>query len=153
MVDIEGRKFDDVSENSRAERIGNDGLRVHPVFEDNIDNGGWSEKLTGFWVAKYQAGIEVSNDNGQTWEDMPQLTKTGENAGNKFISQVYILEKVKAPDSRMFRFTSKKGTYLWNYATAGTIYKNGYYYDRAKESHLLKNTEWGAITLYKIEAQ
>ena len=29
-------------------------LRTHPAFETDLSQGGWSNKLEGIWVAKYE---------------------------------------------------------------------------------------------------
>ncbi|MDD3048394.1 MAG: hypothetical protein PHQ89_00165 [Bacilli bacterium] len=31
---------------------------IHPSFTNNVSNGGWDEEIPGFWVSKYEAGID-----------------------------------------------------------------------------------------------
>ena len=40
---------------------------------------------------------------------------------------------------------SKPGVSSWRGITTGNCYTNGMNYDRSKESHLMKNSEWGAV--------
>ncbi|MCI8392523.1 MAG: hypothetical protein HFJ23_01280, partial [Clostridia bacterium] len=37
------------------------GYTLHPAFSTDIENGGWSSDIAGFWIAKYPAGWQ----NGQ----------------------------------------------------------------------------------------
>ena len=76
---------------------------VHPAFGTNLDLGGWSEKLDGIWVAKYEMSAE------------------GEN------------------------IVSKSGVECLRNISIGEMYTRSYNYDRTNESHLMKNSEWGAV--------
>ena len=41
-----------------------DGYIIHPAFKDgrgNYDNGEWRAELTGFWIAKFEAGFQQGN--------------------------------------------------------------------------------------------
>lgn len=40
-----------------------DGYTLHAAFGTDIDNGGWSTELPGFWVAKYAAGYQSRRRN------------------------------------------------------------------------------------------
>src|SRR5574344_231895 len=42
------------------------GYTLHPAFGTDIDNGGWSSDLSGFWVAKYPAGYQNSTVGEET---------------------------------------------------------------------------------------
>ena len=85
---------------------------VHPVFQTNLDNGGWSTALEGFWVAKY----EMSRTNAS-------INAEGD-ATN---------------------FQSKPNLHSAANMTIGTMYDNSLVYDSTKYSHLMKNSEWGAV--------
>ena len=43
-----------------------DGYTLHPAFGTDINNGGWSEELPGFWVAKYAAGYQNATEGDKT---------------------------------------------------------------------------------------
>lgn len=48
-------------------------LRTHPVFDGNVDNGGWDSKLQGIWVMKYEATYKSN-----TLKSIPNVgSKTG----------------------------------------------------------------------------
>ena len=118
---------------------------IHPAFEDGssdsakaqghsdfveYNNGEWDSELAGFWVAKYEMSREDSSDSGITWSN---TTTTGnvltKNAGN----------------SSYIRMVSKPGVSSWRSVSVGNIYTNCLAYDIATNSHLTKNSEWGAV--------
>ena len=51
---IEGRTKRRVSVQT-AISVNDKYFKTHPAFEKNVDYGGWSSKLEGMWVAKYEA--------------------------------------------------------------------------------------------------
>ena len=103
---------------------------VHPSFETNVDLGGWDSDLSGMWVAKYEMSIEGSRDMGTTWEEWWQPGNVAtKNAGS----------------SSYIRTVSKPGVESWRGINIANSYNNSFAYDREKESHLIKNSEWGAI--------
>ena len=98
----------------------NDGTTDLPDY----DRGGWSENLAGIWMAKYEMSME--NGSGQN------VSTTYSSIGNKPISST-----VKA--------VSKPGVSSWRYINIANMYTNSYNYNRDLESHLMKNSEWGAV--------
>ena len=112
---------------------------VHPAFETNLNNGGWSTDLSGIWVSKYEMSQEKSTDSGTTWNT---VNTSSNSIGN-------ILTK-NAGNSNYIRAVSKPSTSAttvssWRNISVGNCYTNAYGYDRDKESHLMKNSEWGAV--------
>ena len=103
LVDEEGKTPNDMQEPVTSIAVGEKKLRTHPAFETDLSQGGWSNKLEGIWVAKY----EVSQ-SGETIKSVAGVSS----------------------------YTNK---------TIGDMYDLGYAYDREKESHLMKNSEWGAV--------
>ena len=101
-----------------------DGYIVHPVFTNNINQGGWHAELDGFWIAKYQASMENSSGSG--------VTTTNTTIGNVALSN-------------NVRMSSKPNRTAWRYINIANAYENSYNYDRKRESHLIKNSEWGAV--------
>ena len=101
---------------------------VHPAFETVADLGGGftktdGSKIKGIWVAKYEMSME--NGSGQ------HVDTTSSN-GNFALSST-----VKA--------VSKPGVSSWRNINIGKCYTNSYNYNREMESHLMKNSEWGAV--------
>ena len=100
---------------------------IHPSFRDdssnNFSNGGWDSELPGFWVAKYEMSMEDGNGNH---------VETTSSSGNVALSDTV-------------KMVSKPGVTSWRYINIANSYTNSYNYDRTKESHLMKNSEWGAV--------
>jgi len=107
-----------------------DGYIIHPAFTNDSGNGyangGWDSEIPGFWVAKY----EMSMENGSG-------THVATSSGT--IGNVALSTSVKA--------VSKPGVSSWRNINIANCYQNAYNYDtsREKESHLMKNSEWGAV--------
>ena len=102
---------------------------IHPAFRNDSSNdyanGGWDSEISGFWIAKYEMSMEDESGN--------HLETTKEN-GN-----VLLNDKIK--------MVSKPKVSSWRWINLGNIYTNSYNYDRKKESHLMKNSEWGAVAV------
>lgn len=113
--------------NVGLEEVGNHYM-VHPAFMKDtatgFRNGGWDGELSGIWVAKYEMSMENRGNNSDT--------KT-EATGN-----IKISDTIKA--------VSKPGAISWRNISIGTSYYNAFNYNRDAESHLMKSSEWGAIT-------
>ena len=99
------------------------GYTIHPAFTANVNNGGWTSELDGIWVAKYEMSMETSGI-ATIIEDT--------DSGNVAISDT-------------IKMVSKPNVSSWKYINIANSYTNSYNYDRAKESHLMKNSEWGAV--------
>ena len=124
MVYADGlHSITNISDKSTAIAVNEKKFRTHPAFEDNVTNGGWDSKLTGIWVAKYEMSMET---NGTA------TTTSSSTVGNVLTSST-----VKA--------VSKPGVTSWRYIYVGNMYTNSYNYNRNLESHLMKNSEWGAV--------
>lgn len=100
---------------------------IHPAF--NYENeDGMITQLAGIWVAKYEMSMETFGE----------IAETSSTNGNLSISTA-----VKA--------VSKPGGLTWRYIGIGTMFNNGLNYDTNNlnndklDSHLMKNTEWGAV--------
>ncbi len=72
---------------------------------------------TGLWVGKFETGY-----NGATTAEEAQINAVDE-------SKVII----------------KPNVYSWRNSTIGNMFKTSYNYNRALDSHMMKNTEWGAV--------
>jgi len=103
---------------------------VHPAFGTNLENGGTNTHRSGFWVAKYEMSMERSDNGGETWYYADGVDALTKNAGN----------------TNSVRAVSKPGVSSWSNITIGNAYSNSFYYNRDEgNSHLMKNSEWGAL--------
>lgn len=146
---------------------------IHPSFRDGSQthymNGEWDSELPGFWVAKFPAGfqkntitdsngtlsIDISNSEDQsvfsdkkytfiyTWGDLITRMGTINTETNMslpvFNPLTYAYSDICAGDS---------------YTLAKEVSKNSDFYglNQNSDSHLLKNSEWGAVT-YLAQSQ
>ncbi len=99
---------------------------VHPAFIDESSKseeeigykfGGWDSNLPGIWVGKYE-----SAKNTATAENSSSYGGSG--------TKIKIVPNVTS----------------WRSIKIGDCYTNAYNYARDKESHLMKNSEWGAVS-------
>ncbi len=98
---------------------------VHPAFtktqkEDGTltyDNGEWSEELAGLWIGKYE-----TSHTGCT-----EYATSGEGTLNE--------NKIKI----------QPGITSWRNDTIGNFYTAAKEYEAHLNSHMLKNSEWGAV--------
>ena len=86
-------------------------------------NGGWSDNISGFWTSKYEMSMETNGQNVVT-ED-------------KDLGNVLLSDSIKA--------VSKPTKSVWRNINVGNAYNVAYNFNRDLESHLTKNSEWGAI--------
>ena len=115
IVDAQGKKIADVASTTKT-RVSEDYFMVHPAFINDVDAGGWDSELPGIWVGKYETSSVEGNGNSLTADNV--TTKT---------------PKVQL------------GVNSWRYIQIGNMYTVSYNYARDLESHLLKNSEWGAV--------
>ena len=152
------------------------GYTVHPAFtnETSIEyrNGGWDKELTGIWVSKFEAAYATSGENpnkapvkessviytakevrAQRLEVQgvrPGATDEGNIPARNWLDGVYEAnkEKIKYP-------TFQGSSYAMNYinindanniSRALTEEGNIYGLSNDTDSHLMKNSEWGACT-------
>ena len=106
---------------------------VHPAFCDGSDNGyangEWDKELSGFWFAKY----EMSNSSDL--KSVPNVTSLGSTSiGNQY----------KYARQSKFGYTGATRTINSN--------NTEYSYTNYMDSHLVKNSEWGAVA-YLTQSQ
>ena len=144
---------------------------VHPAFRDgsttNYMNGEWDEEVSGFWVAKYEAGYQantitdtngvlsttISNADDEVVYSNLKYTSYGSglttNALGQDLSETgYSSESLSYP-------VFKPLTYSYNNICVGDSYVLAQAIDTASDfyglnssttdSHMMKNSEWGAI--------
>ena len=121
IVDTEGKTKEGVSVQT-AISVDDKYFKTHPVFEGDVNYGGWAEddgtpvKLQGIWVAKYEASSVEGNSNNEE-ED---------NVTTKHVK-------------------IQPGVSSWRNITIGNMFTNAKNYNQILNSHLMKNSEWGAV--------
>ncbi len=73
--------------------------------------------VNGFWVGKYETGYEGASSTEE--------------------AQVNVMDSSKV--------IIKPNTYSWRGISVSNIFKTAYNYYRELDSHMMKNTEWGAV--------
>ena len=135
--DQTGAKGYTTQANTEGEMLTTDGSGyiIHPAFENgsstgknnNFANGEWDSELAGFWIAKYEMSMEDGSGKN--------VNTTSDTIGNVALSE----------DVKM---VSKPGVSSWRYIQIGQIYQNCINYDTAKNSHMIKNSEWRSSSIF-----
>ena len=121
IVDAEGRKIESVTSESNSPKtmVSEDYFMTHPAFMDGTStgfkNGEWNDELPGIWIGKYEASSVEGNSD--TDED---------NVTTKHV-------KVQP------------GVSSWRWIQIGNMYTVSKDYAPDLKSHMLKNSEWGAV--------
>ncbi len=146
------------------------GFTVHPAFTDetviNYRNGGWDKEIAGIWVAKFEAGYAQGNNDAtavassvnytqtNAWVTSIELhgdTTTGEGSGDarSWLDGVYgsATTAIKYPVFRPVAYSMNYINHNDAYNIAKVLSENGnpYGFNGAADSHLMKNSEWGAV--------
>ena len=103
---------------------------VHPAFTNNVDLGGWNSELTGIWVGKYETSLVDTSDK----ENITNVVTDDEISGNILLSDV---------ENRAIAV--QEGMSSWRNCTIGNMHTNAKSYAENLNSHMLKNSEWGAV--------
>ena len=142
----------DVTQSNYQDEKGQIGAyTVHPAFQDgtnnNFANGEWDDEIRGFWVSKFEAGYPEGNNNIKKISS--GLTYSANNASSNFYGSIV------ADTTEMYYPVFVPNTYSYNniiisdmYALCKTIGQPGNPYGFEPEevdSHIMKNSEWGAI--------
>ena len=119
---------------------------VHPAFQDGAEkgfsNGEWNKEITGFWIAKFEAGYA---DRSLAQDSNVSITV------NNYESNYYGSRKkgdlIKYP---VFQGNKPSMNYLgisdvFDLCKDLTKGKNPYGLTNSVDSHLTKNSEWGAV--------
>ena len=100
---------------------------IHPAFTSNVDLGGWRNELTGIWVGKYESSLVNKSDSSN-------IITSDRTIGDILLSENE--DKAIAVQSNMSS---------WRNSTIGNMYNNARVYASNLNSHMLKNSEWGAV--------
>ena len=157
------------------------GYTVHPAFTNEssigFKNGGWDKELSGIWVAKFEAGYvnkELEKDQikassvyysqGTVWGNKAETdnkTEDGSISARNYLDGVYGAKKTAIKYPVFKGSTNEIPRYSMNYinhndafniSRALTEANNPYGLSARTDSHLMKNSEWGA-TAYLGKSQ
>ena len=144
------------------------GYTVHPAFTDetkiNYRNGGWDKELTGIWVAKFEAGYASGNNSAPVKASSVSYSQSsvwvraveaGTDNGDSSQTARNWLDGIYGSTKTAIKYpTFQPVTYSMNYinhndafniAKAMTENGNIYGLTGSADSHLMKNSEWGAV--------
>ena len=143
------------------------GYTVHPAFTDetaiSYRNGGWDKELTGIWVAKFEAGYASGNNSATvkassvSYSQINSWVKAIEAGTSTDSTQTARnwLDGIYGSTKTAIKYPTFQGTtYSMNYTNPNDAYniakamtENGNIYGLAggTDSHLMKNSEWGAV--------
>ena len=102
---------------------------IHPAFTSNTTLGGWDSELPGIWVGKYETSL-VKKSNKTDFS--PETATT--------------------IDSETYAITIQPNKKSWRFATIDNQYTVAKEYSTELNSHMLKNSEWGAV-VYLTESK
>ena len=117
---------------------------IHPAFTANADLGGGfgnnngtnDNGISGIWVGKYEASLANKADG-------TNIVINSSTDGNILL---------KTPEHTDKTIVTKPGYSSWRYIDIGKMYTNALAYSTDLQSHMLKNSEWGAVA-YLTESQ
>ena len=107
---------------------------IHPAFTANADLGGGfgnnngtnDNGISGIWIGKYETSLANKADGTNIVPSSSNANILLESNTDKTI-------------------VTKPGYSSWRYITIGNMYTNALAYSTDLESHMLKNSEWGAV--------
>ncbi len=138
---------------------------VHPAFtnESNIGyvNGGWKKELTGIWVSKFEAGYFDKNlvdaDKEKYSSSVNYSQTDGYTTAEKNEDARNYLDGIYGSKTTAIKYpTFQGGKYSMNYINHNDAFNiskaiagdsNNVYElkSNSTDSHLMKNSEWGAV--------
>ena len=114
-----------------SQTTADDGYTIHPAFRDgestSYANGEWDSEIPGIWIGKYESSLVKKSDQSSVITD-------DIDTGNILLS-----------DHTDLALAVQEGKYAWAGLTIGNMYTNAINYAKALNSHMLKNSEWGAV--------
>ncbi len=136
------------------------GYILHPAFSTDIENGGWDKDVEGFWVAKYPAGWQNGTDGtSNSGSNLEASTEKYATSGNKKDGTgSYTTYVGSTASGQLMSYPAfKANNYVYNYISVGDAYKLSQTIAGATryglsniDSHLQKNSEWGAVAYLAI---
>ena len=99
-----------------------EGYIIHPAFTSDVENGGWDSELPGIWVGKYETSLVKKSDKSD-----------------------FSPESATTIDAETYAITIQPNKSSWRWATIDNQYTMAKAYSTSLNSHMLKNSEWGAV--------
>ena len=140
---------------------------VHPAFTDESSigyaNGGWDSELSGIWVAKFEAGYASGNNDAEVKESSVKYTQTtswvpavenGTSEDKSMPARNWLDGEYGSTETKIKYPTYQGVTYSMNYININDAFNiskvmteegNPYGLSTSADSHLMKNSEWGAV--------
>lgn len=154
-LDFKGK---DVTSNTYIDEKGQQGAYiVHPAFQEGRNNsyanGEWRKEITGFWIAKFEAGYQDANkavDSNVGYSTIYGYDISGQK--NNYTSNYYGTREVgtliKYPT---FQANKPSMNYIgiadsYNLCMSLNDENNPYGLTNKTDPHLTKNSEWGAVS-------
>ena len=136
IVDAQGRKIDGVASTTKT-MVSEDYFMVHPAFTADADLGGGfgndngtnDNGISGIWIGKYEASLANKTDG-------TNIVTNDEETGDILLSDAEHAEKT---------IVTKPGYSSWRNIQIVNMYDNAKAYNTDLKSHMLKNSEWGAV--------
>ncbi len=122
IIDI---KFGDTKTNPKMSesQAQLDNYYTHPAFTLG------DKDLNGIWVGKFETGYNQDGDNGEPFTIDDKWTKVGAGQNTEASNRIIV----------------KPNVYSWRNNIVKNFFMSSFNYDRTLESHMMKNTEWGAV--------
>ena len=117
----------DPSQVTYTDNVQNEWL-VHPAFTANADNGGGFGEIPGFWFAKFEISGTKTVEN-----DVITAATFKSVAGDSSLREVSIGDFYKYARQQLYGETGTSDT------------ADGFTYTSFGQSHIVKNSEWGAV--------
>ena len=141
---------------------------VHPAFtnESGIGyrNGGWDKELTGIWVAKFEAGYPTGNNTAPVVASSVKYSQStvyaraveaGTESDSSITARNWLDGIYGTANTMLIKYpTFQPLTYSMNYINHSDAYllardmtseNNIYGFTSSADTHLMKDSEWGAI--------
>ena len=113
---------------------------VHPAFTDgnkynSFDNGEWRQEIEGIWVAKFKAGIYTTNKD-------TNIKIQNNTTANSLYYPIF--------KGRKFGYNYVSVSQCYDISQSLDDNGNPYGINNLANSHLMKNSEWGAVAYLSI---
>ncbi len=129
---------------------------VHPAFTDesasNYANGGWDKEIPGFWMAKFEAGYAGSYKDPSSAKDSNVAYSSIRGEYNNLTENYYGKLTEGSTLIKYPEFMANKPSF--GFIAVGDSFQlcrkltedgNPYGFTKKVDSHLTKNSEWGAV--------
>ncbi len=103
---------------------------THPAFTLG------EKDLNGIWVGKFETGYNQSGNKKGPIKELEKWTHAGSSLENTDSTKIIV----------------KPDVYSWRNMSVKSMFEVSYNYDRNLDSHMLKNTEWGAAAILSHSA-